>query len=300
MLNFTEDDFEAELSSVNYGLYEEMPMTDYRAADGLANSELQVFERNHASYIWNKEAPTDPLKVTSSDFGTALHSSLLEPETYESTIKVSDVKGRTAGAFLALQQQYKSKIVLTEIEYDQIALMTESASCDPMFKKALDAHGVCEASIFVTDPTTGVDCKIRPDKIIIEPENKMPVLCDVKSSADLDEWRQDKQWLNPLFKFNYGFTAAYYIHVASIYYQMEIDKYVFLVVSKSASMGKYPVSVFIITKDELIQYGFWKRMLDSLEDFSKCKSSKDFLTYEKFPEFYMYEDENVEVTFEED
>ncbi|MDG1858093.1 MAG: PD-(D/E)XK nuclease-like domain-containing protein [Emcibacteraceae bacterium] len=291
VLDFEEELAEAKLS----GLYPEMPMDEYRKADGLANSELQLFKVNPASYEWNKQAPSDPLKATSADFGTALHSSILEPETYEDSVIVSSTKGRTSDAFVNFQRAHTDKLVLTEIEYDQIAIMTNSAECDPMFNKILCAEGICESSIFVTDPTTGVDCKIRPDKIYFTDK---PNLCDVKSAADLDEWRQDKPWLNPLFKFNYGFTAAYYLHIASIHYQMELTEYTFLVVSKSARLGKYPVSVFVITKEELIEYGFWDEMIGSLASFAERQRGGDFTSYESFPEFHLYQDEKVEVTFE--
>ena len=296
MMEFNDDDFEIELPSVHHGLYEGMEMQTYREADGLANSELQLFDKNPASYMWNKQAPTDVIKVTSADFGTALHTSLLEPELFDDSVLVSDTKGRTAEAFHKMQMAHKDKIILTETEYNKIKIMTESAKCDPMFNHALQSKGICEASIFVTDPTTGVAMKIRPDKVIM---NDQVMLADVKSSADLDEWRQDKQWLNPLFKFGYGFTAAYYLHAGSIHFNQELTKYTFLVVSKSARMGKYPVSVFIITKDELIEYGFWQQMLDALSEFAKREKSGNFMSYEKFPEFHIYNEESVEVTFED-
>lgn len=295
MLEFDESDF-AETEQKLVGLHAEMPMSVYRKAPHLANSEAQIFETNPASYQWNKNAPSDPLKVNSADFGTALHTALLEPELLEDSIIVSGTKGRTAEAFVKLQRQHEDKIVLTETEYDQIQVMAESAYCDPMFAKALNAKGLPEASIFVTDPRTGLDLKIRPDKIIGEDQ---PMFGDVKSAADLDEWRQDKPWLNPLFKFGYGFTAAYYMYVGSIHYGFEMQKYTFLVVSKSASLGKYPVSVFVITKDELIEYGFWQRMIDTLDDFAKRKESGNFMSYEKFPQFHIYQEEDVEVVFED-
>lgn len=280
------------------GLYEGMEMPVYRDADFLANSDLQIFETNPSSYIWNKNAPRDTTKASTADFGTALHTALLERHLFHSTIKVTDIKGRFTDSFIKFQRQHSDKIVLTEAEHEQILLMSESALCDPMFKKAIQSNGACEASIFVKDKRTGLDLKIRPDKII-ERDGNGVIFGDVKSAASLDEWRIDKQWINPLFKFNYGFTAAYYMYVGSQHYGYEMQQYAFLVSSKSSLFGKYPASVFIITKDELIEYGFWQRMLDALDDFAKRKKSGNFVSFEKFPKFYIYNDsDDVEVTYE--
>ncbi len=298
MLELTFD--ESELTPVNKqvttynGLYE-IEMSEYRKADFLANSELQTFTKNPSSYVWSKTAPSDPIKATSADFGTALHTSLLEPELYEDTILVASTKGRTAQAFLDFQKANNDKLCLTDAENNQIKIMSESAKCDPMFKRILDAKGICEASIFVTDPRTGLDLKIRPDKIITA--CNPPLFCDVKSAASIDEWRNDRTFINPLFNFGYGFTAAYYLYVGSIFYGVELNDYNFLVVSKSAILGKYPVSVFTISKTELIDLGFWDEMLDALDDFAKTKHSDKWCHYEQFPVFNIYKDDSVDVKF---
>lgn len=291
-LNF-DDELKPDIADY-LGLFK-IPMAEYRDAEGLANSELQIFKNNASSYIWNKTAPIDNKKASTADFGTCLHTALLEPHLYEESIIVSSTKGRTAAAFAKDQAQNPDKIVLTDDEYKQIKVMSESAKCDPMFKKLLDAKGDCEISIFVNDPDTGLKLKIRPDKIIAG-KNQI-LLCDLKSSASLDEWRADKQWLNPLFKIGYGFTAAYYMYAASIFYGVEITKYYFMVVSKSAELGRYPVSVFVITKDELVELGFWQEMIETLHEFAERKASDNWLSFENFPHFNIYKDESV--TFSE-
>lgn len=278
------------------GFYK-IPMDEYRKADGLANSELQIFKENPSSYIWNKNAPVDNKKATTADFGTALHTSLLEPCDYEDSVVVSSTKGRTAAAFAKDQAMWPDKIVLTDDEHKQIEVMTNSAKCDPMFNRLLNAKGDCEVSIFVDDPVTGLRLKIRPDKIVRG--KNCPLLCDVKSSASIDDWRADKPFLSPLFKMGYGFTAAYYMYVASIFYGLDITDYYFMVVSKSAVLGRYPVSTFVITKEELVDYGIWQDMTDALNDFAVRSQKNDWLTFEKFPLFNVYQDDSVEIKFSE-
>jgi len=275
-------------------------MQEYRDDPALSNHELQIFKNNPSSFIWNKNAPQDPAKATTSEIGTALHALLLEPDTYDDLIIVSDVKGRTTNAFQKLQLENPDNIVLTEIEAEHIKFMALSAKCDPTVNQLLSSQGACESSIFVTDPETGLELKIRPDKTVDNYSFNKPLLVDVKTTASLDEWRSDVKWKNPLFNYGYGFTAAYYLYVGSIHYGVELDEYCFLVVQKSAMLGKYPASVFTITKDELIHYGFWQEMLETLKYFKACKDSDNWVTKESFPEFYVPENEvfnldNVEV-----
>ena len=91
-------------------------MQEYRDDPALSNHELQIFRGNPSNYIWNKNAPQDPAKATTSEIGTALHALLLEPDTYDDLIIVSDVKGRITVAFQKLQLEnpdnIEKKIVL--------------------------------------------------------------------------------------------------------------------------------------------------------------------------------------------
>lgn len=274
-------------------------MQEYREHDSLSNHELQIFKNNPASFIWNKKAPSDPSKVGTSDLGTALHAKLLEPETYDDLIIVADVKGRTTVAFTKLQIQNPDNIILTEIEAEQVRIMADSASHDPMFESILKADGYCESSIFVKCPNTGLDLKIRPDKVCLNIFGS-PTLSDVKTTKSIADWRNTAKWKNPLFEFGYGFTAAYYLYVGSIHFGVELQEYIFPIVQTSSMLGKYPVSVFKITKAELIEIGFWDEMLETLQYFANCKAENQFTTFEYFPSFASaFKDEEVEIKFKD-
>lgn len=277
-----------------------VPMQEYRDDEALSNHELQIFKNNPSSYIWNKKAPSDPNKTGTSDLGTALHAKLLEPETYDDLIIVADVKGRNTVAFNKLQIENPEKIVLTEVEAEQVRIMADSAGHDPMFKVILGCDGQAEASIFVTDPDTGLKLKIRPDKVLYSFLGQSVTLADVKTTSNIDDWRNTAKWKNPLFTFGYGFTAAYYLYAASIHFKTELTEYLFPIVQTSSALGKYPVSVFKITKQELIEMGFWDEMLETLKYFAHCKALNEFTTFEYFPQFASpFKDEEVTIKFEE-
>ena len=140
----------------------------YRAADGLANSDAQMIEKNPGDFVWSKSAPRNGAKSKTTDIGTALHCAILEPEKYKDHIVVSEFKGRTAKGFEAEQLANKDKVVLTKDEYDQVNLMAKSVFCHPSAKSILDLNGDCESSVFVKDEETGVNLKCRPDKDAVE------------------------------------------------------------------------------------------------------------------------------------
>jgi len=274
-------------------------MDEYRKLDGLSNHALQIFKDNPASYIWNLHAPSDPNKIQTSDKGTALHALLLEPETYDDLIIVADVKGRQTQAFQKLQVENPHNLILTEIEAQEVRIMADSARKHPVFNSLLEMDGECESSVFVTCNETGLRLKVRPDKICYG--NGKIIYADVKTTACIDDWRSEQQWKNPLFSLGYGFTAAYYLHVGSIYHNVELTEYVFPIVQTSAALGRYPADVFVITKADLIDLGLWDEMLETLRYFKYCTDNNQFNQLSTFPRFeYLRKDDyidDVEVTF---
>ncbi len=268
----------------------------YRVADGLANSDALMIENNPGDFVWSKSAPRNAAKSKTTDIGTALHCAILEPEKYKEHIVVSELKGRTTQGFEAEQKENKNKIVLTKDEYDQVNLMAESVMSHPSAKSILDLVGDCESSVFVEDEQTGVKLKCRPDKDAVESAG---VIIDVKTTANIDDWRSDKEWVNPLYKFNYGHGASFYTDVLEQHYKTEIDSFIFLVIQNSVALGRYPVAVFQISKAELIELGFWDRHRSNINEFHRCKNSGDWIHTESFNfggEYVPIDD--VEVTFE--
>jgi hypothetical protein len=64
-------------------------------------------------------------------------------------------------------------------------------------------------------------------------------------------------------------------------------------------LGRYPASTFVVTKDELVDLGFWDEMISALNDFATHKENNDWMTYEKFPEFPVFNSESIDIKFED-
>lgn len=270
---------------------------DYREADGLANSDALMIADNPSDLIWSKQAPRDLSKAQTTDIGTALHCYLLENERYEDLVFVSSVKGRNTKQFEKEQAENPDRLVITMDEYSQVKKMGDSVFSHPTAKSLLSMVGDCESSVFVNDFDTGVLLKCRPDKDAVMSSK---IIIDVKTTADLSDWRSDKEWVNPLYKFNYGHQASFYTDALEQHYGVTVDSFVFLVVQKNIKLGRYPVGVFQISRSELVELGFWAKHRENIEEYKRCVDSDDWVHTEQF-KFYAGEDftvGDIEVTFE--
>jgi len=266
------------------GYYKSLPMHDYQEANAISNSGLLLIERNPADFKWSKDAPKDPSKSGTSDFGTASHTALIEPEKFDESVLIGPTKSRDSKGFTEFEREHGAgKIVLLENEETQIRIMKASANAHPTMAKFLSIDSDVEPSIFVLDKDREIMRKIRPDLDLHK--GGFPLLCDVKTTADISAWRSPLRWKNPLFEFNYGHTAAYYMDTASIHYGKQIDEYSFLLLQKNIEMGRYPVSVFTITREELEQYGFFDRVNNNLDRYAECLHSNNWFGVERFPIF---------------
>lgn len=285
---------------IEQGYYTDLPMEDYRAAEGVSNSDLLLLEKRPSSVKQHKTAPRDPRKTGAADFGTIVHTALLEPEKFEGSFIIGPTKSRETKAFVEfeMQPENRGKLILLENEYDQLRLTVDCALADPTMEKYLRQHKFdAEASIFVFDERFGVMRKIRIDANYAP--HGLPIIGDMKSSAGrgegvIDMWSNPLRWKNPLFTLNYGHGAAYYLDTVSLHYGESIDSYCFLIIGKTADFGVYPVDVREITREELIAYGFWDRMYHNLEEYAERLHADDWVSVSRFPSF----DEPGEVTFE--
>lgn len=269
----------------------------YRNAEGLANSDAVMFASNPSDYKWSKEVTRSKADSKTADIGTALHCAILEPERFNSLVVECDLKSRTTKGFLELQKDNSDKIVLLSSELEQIKLMCDSIKCHPTASSLIELDGDCESSVFVKDKSTGVLLKCRPDKDAVLSSG---IVIDLKTTADLKDWRSDKEWSNPLYKFNYGHQASYYIDILEQFHQKEIDSFVFIVIQKTMVFGKHPVGVFQITKDELIDLGFWSSHRSNISEYKRCSDNSDWFHTESFPFYPDDIDGDIVVTFDGD
>jgi hypothetical protein len=123
-------------------------------------------------------------------------------------------------------------------------------------------------------------------------------LYDVKTTASIEDWRSDTRWKNPLFTHGYGHTAAFYMDAMSAFCGEQIDTYTFLVVQKTINLGKYPVAVIEITREECERYGFFDEVYNNLDKYKEALTTNNWIENEKFPLFYVADDMSIEISEE--
>jgi hypothetical protein len=128
----------------------------------LGRSPLHYFDQFLAEDREKREATPAML------MGTALHTAVLEPELWDSTIAVppqSFDRRSKAGRELAAEFERESagKVVLSPDDADQVRRMADAVRKHPAARFLLELPGRREASYTWTDPATGLECKTRPD-----------------------------------------------------------------------------------------------------------------------------------------
>lgn len=274
-------------------MQQKLSMQDYRELDAISNSELLTIERSPSDFIWSKRAPVDSTKTGALDFGTMMHTALLEPDLFGDNLVIYDqTKSRDTVKFNQFMNDVDSNaIVLLESEYDKLRLMVDSAKSHPTFNHYLTILNEVEQSIF--GDFDGAQVKIRPDL----KSDSLGMIGDLKTTDDLAKWRESATWRNPLFVLNYGHTAAFYMDVYGEYLEKQVNEYHFLVMQKNISLGRYPVDVISITREECNRYGFFDRVYNNIAEYKSRNDSGDWLHVNQFPVFKI--DESVTIEFED-
>jgi hypothetical protein len=138
--------------------------------------------------------------------GTALHTAVLEPDLWDSTIAVpphSFDRRTRGGKELAAQFEQNSagKIVLAREDADEVRRMADAVRKHPAARFLLELPGRREASYTWTDPATGLECKTRPDW---HSEDRR-IVVDVKTSADASR----AEFARSIANFEYHVQAAW-------------------------------------------------------------------------------------------
>lgn len=138
-----------------------------------------------------------------TNFGTATHALLLEPDDFRQNFVVMPKfdrrtkKGKADSA--AFLRDHPGMRYVTKPEYDMMEKIIANIGKHALAKRLLEG-GVKEQSIFWTDPRTGVRLRIRPD-------NRSPhAIVDLKSTKDAS--REGFKW--EARRYGYDLSAAMY------------------------------------------------------------------------------------------
>lgn len=179
-----------------------MTNEDYHNAPGISKSNLDQVEVSPATYrysILNPEPPTSPM-----EFGSALHTAILEPEEFDNRYAVTDLDRRGTKAWDAFELANPGKIILKKDGDKGAQVVKEMATVAISHSRSQLLAGFKELAFFWKHPETGILCKVKPDNLTTK-----GVITDYKSCA----WPVYPQRIasSVFFKMRYHVGGAFYL-----------------------------------------------------------------------------------------
>jgi len=187
-------------------------------------------------------------------FGTIFHTAVLEPEKL---VIAPDVNLRTnAGKaeMAAFRDGIKpGQVVATQGQADIASAMRNSIMHHRFAAALLEAPGDIELSVTFNEPTYGIPCKIRPDKI----NHDDLIIIDLKSTVDASE----EKFAKAIYNFGYDISGTFYNLGAMQAFKKNYE-FIIIAVEKDPPFG---VNVFRLTEKHFeIGYGKIDSILDQL------------------------------------
>jgi exodeoxyribonuclease VIII len=250
------------------GVYPNLSNADYHASAGISKTKLDMFARDQSSLEWAQNCPVDEDKLDALNFGSAMHTMLLEPHLYDKEFAVMpEINGRTNDGKAerkAFEEENKHKKILTTEEHKKLQLMFGSVMAHPFARYLIEADGAAESSYYWNDPETGILCKCRPDKNI----SNSRFLVDVKTTDTLANFERYS-----IEDYRYHVQAPFYIDGVNACGE-EKDTFIFLVIQKTIELGRYPVRCVTLPA-QAVEHGRYEYKAN-LEAFKRASESGYF------------------------
>lgn len=232
---------------------------EYNAIDAIRNSTLKyIHDDNGGSPRLYKYRSGISESSSALDFGTAIHTKILEPQKFDDQVAVFTGKARRGKAWDEFLSENASKIILTEAEHDLIIGMAESFQENRFTRKLLDQAKV-EQSCIWDDPITGLKCKARLDIVT------GGSLYDVKSTSDLSKVHYAAK------DYDYRQQAGMYSEGYEQVTGEKPESFVFIFIEKKPP---FEIKVLIST-ERLIEYGR-RRFRKAIDRVAKCIESGEW------------------------
>jgi len=223
-----------------------MAAEEYHAHPAVGHSGLLRIMRSPAhffEYLFNPPAPTPAM-----EFGTAVHTAVLEPKNFERDYTVAPKFDRRTKEGKAQAEAWAAENAgKTALSADQMAAIQKMVANVQAHTGAarLLAHGLAEMSGFWIDQDAGIECKCRPDFLSMDGETVVGIV-DVKTCVDASA----DGFARAVANFGYDVQAAFYQDGVKALTGKELPFY-FIAVEKDPP---YAVAAYKAS-DEMIEVG---------------------------------------------
>jgi hypothetical protein len=228
-----------------------MDFDTYLAHPGVNKSKLDSIAKSPLHYWsrWINPEFVPPAPTPAMEFGTALHTAVLEPERFQAEYAQAPDVSRTtkAGKEAWAAAAEGGKRLLKSEDWFAVQGILRSIMEHPLSCKILKARGNSEQSLFAVCPVTGLDLKCRIDYL-----TESGWLIDLKSTQDASLSSFQRSVAN----FRYHVQAAHYLNVYKLSTGEAPRGFAFVAVEKTAP---YAVQVFEASPS-LIQAGLMEAL----------------------------------------
>lgn len=154
------------------GIYPNTPFETYVSWNAMNHSTLKKIAKSAAHFKHALDNPEDR-ETDSKRFGTSAHALVLEPDKFSSMVVPAPVNPKTGEPFgsgtkawAEYAEQHKGKLVLTPDELDRLQAVAKKLHSHSSASPLLRSAGMNEVAIVWDDPTTGLRCKGRVDRLV--------------------------------------------------------------------------------------------------------------------------------------
>lgn len=242
-------------------IYTELPAADYHATQAISKSGLDRVNQSPAHFkAWKQE----PQKSTPAmEFGTAVHTAILEPDLFSESYHVGKIDRRTKeGKAQAEEIEASGKRILSEEDYNRIWLMRNEVFCH---QSASELFSSGNAEVSIITEYEGVQAKCRMDFLI-----DGGLIVDLKTTESADPQSFGKSCAT----FRYHVQAAFYMDLYRHVTGEKAQGFYFVSVEKSSP---YAVAVYELDADS-IALGR-EAYYQNLETYKECMDSGKWPAY---------------------
>lgn len=261
------------------GVYN-IEIDEYHNSNGLSRSGIMLFKKSPLHY-WN-EYKSESKKIEKSTpamlLGNAIHSYILEPETFTNKYLIIDkIKRNTKEGKLKYEEatnELNDRILLTQEVFDEVEKISQAFLANEMTKEFVKGAQI-EKSLFWHDKDTNILLKCRPD---IWHTN---MICDIKTTSDASP----REFQRAIMNYGYHIQAALIQDGIKAILNKEISDFVFLAIEKNPP---YATGIYILDKDS-IERGR-QEYKSVLENYKETENTNKWCSYKptviSLPSYY--------------
>lgn len=257
------------------GVYD-LDINEYHSGEGFSRSSLMEFLKSpfHFWYKLNNKEQKEPVdiirKINALDFGNALHTYILENETFFDRYVVMEKVNRTTKdgkaryADVKVFAEERGRQIICQEAYQEIEAMAASIDAHNEARELISG-AVYEKSIYWNDPNTELLCKVRPD---IWHSN---MICDLKTCLS----GSFKDFQRSVISYGYHLQAGMIQEAIKHVMGEKIKNFIYVAIEKEP-----PYAVAIYQLDEMAVEEGVARFRHILSGVKQCMDANEWPSYQ--------------------